>query len=278
MKEDEVIKEFLNNELKDIWKLIIDNNIDMIQKNVNKQMSIIQSVANILSSKKNNNTLFTILKELFENNTSQTLENQLFRVTDSNSEELFRNLTRLLFAIEINGNYPQIADFLQHLLYKSTEVIAEEIKNKTGKSPINAQVWFGGAEMRAAFSYLGYYYEKKNLLNAKLWVWKQRTKITVNIMEHYKNLVGSDVLEVALLEEKLNLLSEAQAHYEAFIAYCQEDFKWFIENTKEVPIEEEYEVFKILLLAYEGIDRVTKVSQINNIELIKQMLSRTKES
>lgn len=187
-------------------------------------------------------------------------------------------MTRLLFAVEINGKYPQIVNSLQNKLYKSTQVIAEEIKNKVDGRPIDAQIWFGGASMRAAFSYLGYYYEKKNLLRSKLWVWKQRTKITLNIMGHYKNLVGSDIIEVALIEEKLNLLSEAHAHYEAFIADCQEDFKWFIENTKEVPMKEECEVFKVLLLAYEGINRVTNTTQISNIDLLRQILNRTEEN
>lgn len=71
MNQDEVMKEFLSNELKDVWQLIIDNDIEILLKNINQQKSFIQSVVNILSLKKHNNILLTILNELFKSNTSR---------------------------------------------------------------------------------------------------------------------------------------------------------------------------------------------------------------
>lgn len=278
MHRDKNISEFLDNEFIDIWELIIKDDIKTLLNEIEATKSgsgIFSFFTRKTQSKRDGGVLFQIIKELFNSNTSPSLDKQKFEIQATKSDELFKNLTRLLFAISINGRYSNLENRIADKLNLSVEDIANEISIKADGYPttsINAQVWIFGASMRVRFSYLKYYYLMIDNTKYQLLVHRNITSITLSIMSHYKNIVGPDMVELAEIEEKLGLLQEALAHYNAIIL----DFEPELENYEDlVDLElhaEERQILVSLKTACKNYDRINKSdiyqTQLNLIERI----------
>ncbi len=280
MQQDEIVIAFLDNDYKELWKMIAEKNIDALLEQVAPKKTHQSLLSKLFDRKKEKvgiNELHQIMYELFSFGESEMLMEQEFKIMNTKSDELFHNLTRLLFTVDINESYPEIEDTLSATLCNATSKIVTEIREKANSyplNPINGQVWAGGSGMRNAFYYLAYYYQKKGLLQLQLWVVKMRTSITLSIMSHYKEMVGPDMIEIAELEEKLGLHEDALGKYKAVIADFENEMDYFKEDT-DIPDESEYAILSSLLRSYQSVDRIANTANYTTAaQLLKQILNR----
>jgi hypothetical protein len=281
MQQDKIITDFLNNEFSQIWSLIINNQTDTLIDTLIPKKETKTLFEKLFSRKKESaesTDLHLIINDLFTSGESKTLQAQEFRVMNSESDKLFKNLTRLLFAVSLSGKHSDLERIIQHKLHQSTRTISDEINTKSNGYPlnsINAQVWLCGAGMRAGYTYLLHYYKIKGLVKEQLFVARMKTTITLSIMGHYKDMVGPDMIAVAELEEKINSAEVALDHYKAVIADFEDETEFFMENPEEAPNDAEREILSSLLKSYQNVDRLENTDRFEmNINQLNTILNR----
>jgi hypothetical protein len=223
--------------------------------------------------------LFQVMKELFEQGQSETLTTTHLSIHGQDHDLLFKNLTRLLFATALNGQYPQIEKELAFYLSEASFNIAEEVKKEANGYPngsIAALVWVIGSSMRDGMGDLTQYFEMKGFTEDQLWVHNMRTVITLHIMGHYPHMVFPDMVKLAQLEEKKGQHKAALATYEAVTMDAQDNIGWFLEEVNEAPDEDEKIALQWAIHAYEGMTRLTSTSYLAQIQEIQGILHRQK--
>lgn len=132
-----------------------------------------------------------------------------------------------------------------------------------------------GAGVRAALNLLLYYYKQKQNAEPQLEAAYYRTRITLSIMGHYKNLVGPDMLETAHLFEKQGDLKRAKGFFEAVKNDFERELDWFMDSPEVGADEDERIILKSLKEAYENIDRINSTNDFaERCKLIDEALAR----
>lgn len=258
---NEKIKSFFETDEEHIWNLIAENNIDDLLPALPRE---------------NNIPLDTIIKELLSSPKSELLDSYNFALTEENIV-LFRNLIRLIFALELNGNYENsrlaIAEKLFSVIPNMIETIQKEAATGIGESILNK-----GAMLRTSLINLIYYYRQTEDLDALHAAIMQRSMITLAIMSNYKNVLGHDMIESAQIKEQIGDKEAALGFYNLVKDRLKGELHWFVESPEMGANEEDTVMLQALKEAFISIDRLNKTSEFEKAcIIIDEILSREYE-
>ena len=253
------VKTFLDTEEKHLWDLILDDKItDLLAS---------------LSQENEEGDLREILKELFSSGDSESLTSYDFSILEEGSSHLFKDLVRLIFVLDINGNHEGIRQKAADKLFDSMPQVVESIQSLA--KPISEEVWIESTGMRTAMNNLIHYYRLKDNIDALHFIVVIRTKITYTILSQYKFLVGPDIIESAQIKEKVGEIDTAKEFYNMIKSNFKNELDWFIESPEAGPSEEDVVTLKSLREAYATIDRLGNADEhTEKCALIDDILNR----
>lgn len=256
------INSFLDTTDKQIWDLLIQNNTD--------------DVLTILSDE-DNLPLHIIIKELFSSGKSELLNSYDFTLLDEENATLFRNLIRLIFALDINGNYEEYRLIIADKLFDTIPSLVKTIQDEAIRKP-SESVLHKGAMLRTSLINLIYYYRQKKDIDALHFTIMQRSTITLALMSNYKNVLGHDMIESAQIKEEIGDTEAALDFYKLVKDRLKSELHWFIESPEMGANEEDTVMLQSLKEAFTSIDRLTKGSEFEKTCLIiDEILSREYE-
>jgi hypothetical protein len=267
MQHDTFIPTLLGNDLKNLWQAIHQQPTDAL---------CAQLRAGDLPEA--GSPLRDILLELLENGDSDTLDAQVFCIDHADSDLLFKNLIRLLFALALHGGMPRAEQLLAGRLLAESKGISQEVQDRSGGYPqgsINSAVWVTGASMRDALGWLGHYFMTKKMVKEQFVVQNRRTLMTLAIMSHYPYLVFPDMVRMAALEEQLGQTEDAITHYEAVTLDAQASIDWYREHPDAAPDDQDRIALRFVALAWDALDQLRGSSEGQaQIALIEQIMAR----
>ncbi len=256
------IQSFFDTDDKELWNLILDNKIEEIK----------------VLRPEEDNFLYHIVKQLFAEGKSEALTQYDFVTLKDENSVLFKNLVRLIFALDVNGNYDNLRLQVDDKLFEVIPDIVKNIKEQSAgypRNPMNALVWAEGAGFRSSLNALIYYYRLKENIDTLHFLIMNRTQITLSIMGHYRNLVGPDMLESADIKEKLGQTDAALSFYKAIQGDFKNELKWFLDTPEAGPNEEDVISLESLKKALQSIDRLSGTNEYTEIcSQIDEVLSR----
>jgi len=259
------IKPFFDTDDKQIWNLIIENSIDEL-------------LALLPREEAEDKTLDTVIKELLSEGESKRLDEHDFLTIKESNGVLIRNLVRLVFTLDMNGNYENIRESVVNKLFDIFPVIVEKIQKETFGYParmIDQYILTESATIRAALMNLVYYYKQKEDLDSLHSVTTMRTTITLAIMSNYKNVIGHDMIETAKVKEQVGEREAALTFYNAARENLKNELHWFVESPEMGPNEDDVVMLQALKDAYIAIDRLNNTSEyVETCALIDEILSR----
>lgn len=260
---NEEVNPFFDTDDKQVWDLILDNNIEELLT---------------LLPRENNNILDTIIKEFLSEGESNSFDNYDFKVFSPENGVLFRNLVRLVFALDINGNYDQVQEKIINKLFDSTPTIVERIQKDTFGYPnrrIEDIILAEAATIRAALMSLIYYFRQKEDIDSLHFAIVMRTQLTLAILNNHKNVVGHDMIEAAKIKEQVGETVAAMSFYNAARENLKNELHWFIESPEMGPNEDDVVMLQSLKEAYIAIDRLNETSEfVQTCLLIDEVLGR----
>lgn len=261
----EEIKPFFDTEDKEIWELILDNKIEELLATLPREDS-------------DNEILDIILKELFTSKESEELASYDFTIIKESNSALFKDLIRLIFALDISEKHDDIRELVTDKLLDVIPDIVNGIKGEAKdypRKPISALVWMEGAGMRSCLNSLIYYYKVKEDIEILHTLIILRTQITLAIMSHYKNLVGPDMIESAQIKEKIGQSDVAKAFYNGVKSDFEGELKWFIDTPEAGANEDDVIILNSLKEAYLSLDRLENTNEFAEpCKLIDEILER----
>lgn len=258
------IRAFLDTEEKLIWEAIIANNT--------------ADISSLLAEKGDSLVVGDIITELLSEGKSDTLENHDFVSIKEENSPLLKNLVRLIFALDVNGEHEDKKLYISDKLFDIIPDIVNNLKEQAKGYPrtsINALVWVEGAGMRSSLNALIYYYRLKDNAEALHFLIMNRTQITLAIMGHYKNIVGPDMIEAARIKERMGNTDAAISFYKAVDADFRNELNWFTSTPEAGPNEEDVVILESLKEALTAIDRLSETDEYSSIcQQIDEVLSR----
>lgn len=261
---NETITGFLNTEENPVWNYILENNADELLAS--------------LAGDEDNEIRNTIIKELFNDGESQTLNDYDFATIEDGNAALFGDVVRLVISLDINGNYEEIKEKALDTLLEAMPAITDTIRKESpgySRKPMNALLWTEGVGMRGAMSALAYYFRQKEDTDHLHFTIMKRTGITLGIIGHYKHIVGPDMIEAAQIKEKLGENEAAIGFYEAVRDDFGKEIDWFVATPEAGPNEEDVTTLQSLKEAYISLDRLKESNEYGEkVALIDEILSR----
>ncbi|WP_255495140.1 hypothetical protein [Dysgonomonas sp. 521] len=261
---NENIQPFFEAKDKQIWDYILENKIDELLNYLPRQEG---------------NTLDIIISELLTGGKSDTLEQYDFKEISETTNSLFRDMERLVFALDINGNYEEIRESVVYRLFEEIPDIVEKIQKETTGYPtvrrVADEIIKEAAAMRASLNNLVVYYQIKEDTEALHFAIVMRTKLTLAIMSNYKNVVGHDMIEAAKIKETVGDTEAALVFYNAAKENLKGELHWFIESPEMGANEDDQVILSSLKEAYLSIDRLKGTSEFTKAcAVIDEILSR----
>ncbi|MFV0328549.1 MAG: hypothetical protein ACK5KL_01805 [Dysgonomonas sp.] len=260
---NEEIKPFFNTDDKQIWDLILENKIDEL-------LAVLPTEENSLTNQ--------VLTELFTEGKSNLLDAYDFVTVKAGTSPLFRNLIRLVFALEINGNYEEVKEALINKLFDLVPDMVEKLQSDAHGYPVrrvNELVITEAASIRMSLNTLAYYFREKEDVDGLHFAIVMRTKLTLSIMSNYKNVLGHDMIEAAKIKEQVGESEAALVFYNAARENLKNELHWFVESPEMGPSEDDEIMLKSLKEAYLSIDRLKDTSEFTETcALIDEILSR----
>lgn len=257
------VKTFLEIDNRPIWRLIIENDIDNLLA---------------LSEEDEEDDVLDIAKELFSNGESQTLKEYDFETIRESNGAFIRDLVRLIFALDINGAQDEVLKKVADPIFDSLPVLIEQIQKETFGYParmVDNYILSEAALVRAALMNLIYYYRARQDTDALHFVTVMRTTITLAIMRNYKDIVGHDMVETAVIKEKVGETEAALTFYNGARDNLKNELQWFVESPEMGPNEDDIVVLKSLKEAYMSIDRLNNTDEYTKVcSLIDEVLTR----
>lgn len=261
---NEEIEAFLNSDKRELWGAILTNDTDKI-------FSIVENGEEDI--------LFAIVNELFTSNRSKTLEEKDFALIEEGNSVIVRDLVKLIFSLDINDEREEARAYVGERLFDSiiprlTEAIKEEAKNYP-KNAINPLIWGEGVEVRSALNALIFYYKLKDNTDALHFLIMNRTKVTLAVMSHYKDIVGPDIIESARVKEQMGDTETALSLYRIIESDFLKELSWFHSSPESSPSDEDIIILKSLKEALISIDRLSGSNNYDETcEQIDEVLSR----
>ncbi len=260
------VKPFFETDDKEIWDLIIENRIDDLLAALPRE---------------EDNTLDTIIKELLSTGKSEKFETYDFIKIEEGNNALFRDLVRLVFALDINGNFEEVRLVLVDRMFDVIPVMVEQIQKESAGYPmrrVDETILVEGSTLRAALMSFVYYYRLKDDTEALHFVIVMRSKITLAIMSNYKNVLGHDMIESAQIKEKVGERDAALSFYNLVKENLKGELHWFVESPEMGANEDDTVMLRALREAYASIDRLKDTSEFEKVcAVIDEVLSREYE-
>lgn len=260
------VKPFFETDDKEIWDLIIENRIDDLLAALPRE---------------EDNILDTIIKELLSTGKSETFETYDFIKIEEGNNALFRDLVRLVFSLDINGNFEEVRLGLVDRMFDVIPVMVEQIQKESAGYPmrrVDETILVEGSTLRAALMSFVYYYRLKDDTEALHFVIVMRSKITLAIMSNYKNVLGHDMIESAQIKEKVGERDAALSFYNLVKENLKGELHWFVESPEMGANEDDTVMLRALREAYASIDRLKDTSEFEKVcAVIDEVLSREYE-
>lgn len=260
------VKPFFETDDKEIWDLIIENRIDDLLAALPRE---------------EDNTLDTIIKELLSTGKSEKFETYDFIKIEEGNNALFRDLVRLVFSLDINGNFEEVRLGLVDRMFDVIPVMVEQIQKESAGYPmrrVDETILVEGSTLRAALMSFVYYYRLKDDTEALHFVIVMRSKITLAIMSNYKNVLGHDMIESAQIKEKVGERDAALSFYNLVKENLKGELHWFVESPEMGANEDDTVMLRALREAYASIDRLKDTSEFEKVcAVIDEVLSREYE-
>lgn len=259
---NERIQNFLDDNNKQIWNLILEDDIS--------------GLLNALST--DGGILNQILKELFAEGKSETLDTYDFSIIKEGNGTLFRNLVRLIFALNLNGNHEEINKTVQDKLFEDLPSFLEKVQNEAAGYPmrrVHEVVLSEAADIRASLISLIYYYRETGDIDGLHSAIMMRTKITLALMANHKHILGYDMVEAAKIKEQIGETEAALSFYNAARDNLNGELHWFMESPEIGPNEDDVIMLQALKESYLAIDRLRNITESEKAcVLIDEILSR----
>ncbi|MDR0823645.1 MAG: hypothetical protein LBN74_01010 [Prevotella sp.] len=260
---NEEIAPFFNTDDRQIWNLILENKIDEL-------LTALPAEQDSLTNR--------VLAELFTEGKSDTLYTYDFVTVKESNSILFRNLIRLIFALDINGNHEAVKEAVIAKLFDSVPDMVEKLQSDAHGYPVrrvSELVVTEAASVRMSLNTLAYYFREKEDVDDLHFAIVMRTKLTLSIMSNYKNVVGRDMIEAAKIKEQIGENEAALVFYNAAVENLKNELHWFVESPEMGPSEDDTIMLKSLKEAYLSIDRLNNTSEFTDVSsLIDEILSR----
>ncbi|MDR1883159.1 MAG: hypothetical protein LBR26_10335 [Prevotella sp.] len=264
LKLNDEIKPFFETDDKEIWDLIIENKTD--------------DLLAVLPREKKDRALDVIIKDLLSTGKSETLETCDFVKIEAGKNALFRDLVRLVFALDMNGNYEYPRLVLVDRLFDVIPGMVEQIRKESDGYParrIDDAILMEGAALRTSLMSLIYYYRQKDDTDALHFLIVMRSKITLAIMGGYKNILGHDMIESAQIKEKTGEKEAALSFYNLVKENLKGELHWFVESPETGANEDDAVMLRALKEAYISIDRLKDSSEFEKVcAVIDEVLGR----
>jgi hypothetical protein len=200
------------------------------------------------------------------------------RISKLNFKTEFLNeiieLHRILLILQDFAKAPEVEKLVSLTLLECIKDGAAHIGKKTNSYPhnsINGKIWMDGAGLRKLTDELSEYFESKEDDQNTLETVFLRAKLTNTIMSHYPNLVGPDMIAVALQLEKMGDLDKAKQFLNPVVL----DFTSLVIEVEEGLeengiVDEDFPITESLIQALEGLKRLGE-------DINEETLNRSKE-
>ncbi len=259
------LQPLFENEDKQIWDLILDDKPDELLPILPREDV-------------EDDTFDIILKELISTKESATLTSLNLASIQEGNAELSRDLIRLVFALDINGNCEEAKEAILQKLFDSFPELVEKIQVEAQGYPmrrIHDTIIAEAAGIRVALNMLTLYFQKKEDIDGLHFAVVLRTKITLSVLGNYKNVVGHDMIETAKVKERVGETAAALGFYNAAIENLKNELHWFVESPEMGPGEEDTIMLQSLKEAYQSVDRLNGTENfVAPCTTIDEILSR----
>lgn len=155
----------------------------------------------------------------------------------------------------------------------------EENANNYPQNSINGEIWMDGAGLRTRADELSKYFKDKEDDQNTLETVFLKAKLTNTIMNHYPNLVGPDMIAVALQFEKMGNLEKAKQFLNAVVS----DFTILVQSVEEGinendAMDEDFPITESLIQALEGLKRIGEEINEGTLLKSKEVLEKLKKA
>jgi hypothetical protein len=191
-------------------------------------------------------------------------------------------LYRILLVLQDFSEAPEIEKLVSLTLLECIRdgaVYIAENSNNYPQNSINGKIWMDGAGLRTRADDLSEYFENKEDAQNTLETIFLRAKLTNLIMSHYPNLVGPDMIAVALQFEKMGDLEKARQFHNSVVL----DFTSLVQDIEErlyenEIIDEDLPITESLILALEGLKRLGDDINEDTLTNSKEVLEKLKKA
>lgn len=207
---------------------------------------------------------------------------EYLKVSKLNFKNEFLNelieLHRILLVLQDFSKAPEIEKVVSLTLLECIRdgaVYIAENSNNYPQNSINGKIWMDGAGLRAQADELSKYFENKEDDQNTLETVFLRAKLTNTIMSHYPNLVGPDMIAVALQFEKMGNMEKAKQFLNPVVL----DFTRLVQNVEKglneyEVIDEDFTIIESLIQALEGLKRLGDDINEDTLTNSKELLEK----
>ncbi|TYA74724.1 hypothetical protein [Seonamhaeicola marinus] len=191
-------------------------------------------------------------------------------------------LHRILLVLQDYSKAPEIEKLVSFTLLECIRdgaIYIEENSNNYPQNSINGKIWIDGAGLRIRADELSEYFKSKEDDQNTLETVFLRAKLTNTIMSHYPNLVGPDMIAVALQFEKMGNLDKAKQ----FLTPVVQDFTSLVQDVEEgidenEVMDEDFPITESLIQALEGLKRLGENINEDTLNKSKEVLEKLKKA
>lgn len=259
---NERILNFLDDEYKQIWNFIIEGDIPALLESLPEEEV----------------NLHKIIRELFTEGQSETLNEYDFSVIRDGNNTHVRDLVKLIFALNINGSYDEINNTVGNKLLNELPLFIEKVQDEAVGYPmrkVHDVILNEAASTRALLISLILCYRETDDIESLHATVMMRTKLTLAIMGRQKHVLGFDMIETAKVKELIGEQDAALSFYNAARDNLKDELQWFVESPEMGPDEDDIVMLQALKEAYLSIDRLNNVTESEKAcALIDEILSR----
>lgn len=191
-------------------------------------------------------------------------------------------LYRILLVLYDYSKEPEIEKLVALTLLECIRdgaVYIEENSNNYPQNSINGKIWFDGAGLRTRANELSEYFRNKEDDQNTLEAVFLRAKLTNSIMCHYPNLVGPDMIAVALQFEKMGNIEKAKKFLNPVVLDFTSLVKDIDERLSENDVmNEDFSITESLIRALEGLKRLGEDINEDTLHKSKVILEKLRKS
>ncbi len=191
-------------------------------------------------------------------------------------------LHRILLVLNDYSKAPEIEKLISLTLLECIRdgaVYIEDNSNNYPQNPVSAKIWMDGVGLRTRADDLSEYYKKVKDDHNTLETIYLRGKFTNIIMNHYPNLVGPDMIAIALQHEKMGNFEKAKQFFTPVVL----DFTSLVQGVEKrldenEVMDEDFPITESLIQALEGLKRLGEDINEDTLKNSKEVLEKLKRA